>query len=181
MNSWPQRLAAVLALLGSVAIAKPPARPAKGPAMKTYAVGDFEFQAPAEGVTVDKIGLGIYKVSLADGGGAAGAWIKIVPRDKDQLAQIPGDVMKYFKMAYLGVELPSEKKVSRQFAGKNVEGDLHRDDQPKPQTMEVYRLDRPDGGCIAINFARFDAFPAASAEKLFSSVAKTLHEKKPAE
>jgi hypothetical protein len=41
--------------------------------------------------------------------------------------------------------------------------------------MEVYRLNQPDGSVIAINFARADAFAAATAEALFADVAGSIH------
>jgi hypothetical protein len=164
----------LLAAAPETSAQKPSGHGSKHVAMKTYTAGNLEFQGPAEAVSVDKIGYGIYKVTLADKGGP-GAWIKLVFKDSDQLSHIPGDKKQFFKGTYLGVELPAEKKVTRQFAGKKIEGELHRDNLPKPTTMEIYLLDQPDGSCVAVNLARFDDFSASAAEGLFSAVASSLH------
>lgn len=150
--------------------------------MKTYTAGNVAFNAQADDITVEKIGAGCWEVRLADPNAEfKTAWVRFVVKSKDQVAQIPGgqDPMQYFNLTYLGVENPAEKKVSRKFGAHAVEGNLHRTTKPANQTMEVYRLNQPDGGVIAINFGRADAFAAASAEALFADVAGSIHPTKP--
>ena len=150
--------------------------------MKTYTVGNVTFNAPADNITVEKIGLQCWEVRLADPGSEfKTAWIKFVVNNKEQVASIPQDVMQYYKLAFLGVENPTEKKVIRKFGAHAIEGDLHRATKPANQTMEVYRLNQPDGSVIVINFARADSFASATAESLFADVAASIHLTKPAE
>jgi hypothetical protein len=146
--------------------------------VKTYTAGNVAFNAQDGDITVEKIGSGCWEVRLADPTAEfKTAWIRFVVKTKDQVAQIPPpeEAMHYFKLTYLGVENPAEKKVSRKFGAHAIEGDLHRATKPANQTMEVYRLDQPDGGVLAINFARADAFAAATAEALFADVAGSIH------
>lgn len=146
--------------------------------MKTYTAGNVAFDAQTDDVTLEKIGAGCWEVRLADPKAEfKTAWIRFAVNSKAQLASLPPqqDVMQYFKLTYLGVENPPEKKVARKFGARAVEGDLHRATKPAHQTMEVYRLDQADGGVLAINFARDDSFAAATAEQLFADVAGSIH------
>jgi hypothetical protein len=150
--------------------------------VKTYTVGNVAFNASPDDITVEKIGAGCWEVRLADPGAEfKTAWIRLVAKSKAQLESIPQgqDVMQYFKLTYLGVENPVEKKVTRKFGAHAIQGDLHRATKPANQTMEVYRLNQPDGSVIAINFARDDSFAAAKAEALFADVAASIHLTKP--
>lgn len=142
----------------------------------THSVGNVAFDAPSDGLTVEKIGQGCWEVRLDDPNAEfKTAWIRFVVKTKEQVASIPQDAMDYFKLTYLGVEGAPAGKVSRAFGDRTVEGELHRASQPAAQTSEVYRIDQPDGGVLAISLARADAFDAARADSLFTDVAKTIH------
>jgi hypothetical protein len=150
-------------------------RPATEHKVKTYTAGNVAFTAQPDDLTVEKIGAGCWEIRLADPGAEfKTAWIRFVIKAKEQLPA-GQDPMPDLKLTFLGVENPAEKKVSRKFGARTVTGDLHRASQPAKQTMEVYRLDQPDGGLIAIDFARADAFAAATAEALFADVAGSIH------
>jgi len=167
----------VVATWSSAGWSRTPAKPHERN-VKTYTAGNVAFNAQADDVTLEKIGAGCWEVRLADPDAEfKTAWIRFVVKSKDQMASLPPqqDVMQSFKLTYLGVENPPEKKVTRKFGARAVEGDLHHATRPANQTMEVYRLNQADGGVIAINFARADSFAAATAEALFASVAGSIH------
>ncbi|HEY4102719.1 MAG TPA: hypothetical protein VGM44_02475 [Polyangiaceae bacterium] len=55
-----------------------------------------------------------------------------------------------------------------------VEGDLDQGESPMKHSIEVYRLNQPDGGIIALAFNQAHDFPATRAEAFFSAFAKSL-------
>jgi hypothetical protein len=112
----------VVSTWSSVGWCRPPAR-TKEHKVKTYTVGSVAFNAPADGITVEKIGSQCWEVRLADPGAEfKTAWIRLVVKNKEQVASIPQGVMQYFKLTYLGVENPAEKKVTRKFGAHAIEG-----------------------------------------------------------
>jgi hypothetical protein len=167
----------VVSAWSSAGWSRSPAKPQERK-VKTYTAGNVAFNAQADDVTLEKIGTGCWEVRLADPNAEfKTAWIRFVVKSKDQMATLPPqqDAMQYFKLTFLGVENPPDKKVTRKFGARAVEGDLHHATKPANQTMEVYRLNQADGGVIAINFARADSFAAATAEALFAGVAGSIH------
>jgi hypothetical protein len=88
------------------------------------------------------------------------------------------EMLDYARSTFLGLGMPAEGSKSREFAGKEVKGDIDATAIPKPARWESYLLSLADSRKLVLAFKASSTFDKDLAEKIISASASSFSEKK---